>query len=111
MSQHTPGPWIVRQGNNCYVIEGALEKCPIQGEARGHVASTDWWSNTGTGRKPKYEPSDRQKANARLLRAAPELLAACKDWVDLYQSHKTGDCTPPGCSVCRVRALIAEVEG
>jgi hypothetical protein len=62
--QHTPGPWEHRSGT----ILGAHETHPVK-SGQGFVASIGF-----PARETGY--SDLQLANARLIAAAPDLLAA-----------------------------------
>ncbi len=65
-AKHTPGPWIVTVDCGAHVIRGAEEQHQDLGTSylwRDYVAST--WGG-------------ESEANARLIAAAPELLAALK---------------------------------
>ena len=96
--KHAPGPWgIGRFGNSRY--SGWTVQVP--GEPYLHVVNH----------------SDRSEANARLIAAAPELLAACKrmrDIIDSDEQEGNWECTCvkgdacPGCAVLRA---IAKAEG
>ena len=92
---HTPGPWrklnAPESSNDAYWIEP---------DDRGTiVASIQLNSERGY---------DERTANARLIAAAPELLAACQSLVDyLVESHQDefnndhyGD-NPDGCTYCQ----------
>lgn len=57
---HTPGPWEYRVDGNCVVIEG---------KGADYVAHTE---------NPETAADRLDIANARLIAAAPDLLAACK---------------------------------
>jgi hypothetical protein len=96
MTAHSPGPWRVVVGrlideyvevldaNGRAVVEGGAEG--DQGWIRGHVEITE--------------------ADARLIAAAPELLAALKE--GLYEMNHPDD----ECPVCETaRALIRRIEG
>jgi len=67
-SNHTPGPWKVKfsQTTTC----GICHKIKQDDDVECPVACL--WEGGGTRGK------SRQKANARLIAAAPELLKACK---------------------------------
>ena len=69
--QHTPGPWRVRTGMSR--PEGPAVFAPITMVAGDtmlvKVADCDISSSL---------PSDQREANARLIAAAPELLAVCQ---------------------------------
>ena len=55
------------------------------------------------------EPANRQQhAAARLIVAAPELLALAKDLLDAANSCECGE---PECKTTKARALIAKAEG
>lgn len=64
MSKHTPGPWESHQtrGNNNF--DYTLSK--MVGVFPGEMATIEFGS------------SERAEANAKLIAAAPDLLAACK---------------------------------
>jgi hypothetical protein len=72
MADHTPGPWTIEESNvgygPCYYIEGGDGSYVIHGEG------TAW--------------SESDKANARLIAAAPELLEALKVAADALGSEE-----------------------
>ncbi len=67
-AKHTPGPWSYKAGDSILYIQskGIIAKVGIAG----------YWE--------KYSPED--EANARLISAAPDLLAALREFVHPYQS-------------------------
>jgi len=65
MSEHTPGPWII-DSDDGDIIE---------------VVSGDYF----IADVHRLEPKDEWRANARLIAAAPELLEALEELVDLYE--------------------------
>jgi len=70
-AQHTPGPWRLHPVNDTAVI--AMDGTGVAGMA-GDYDDTDTW--------PIME------ANARLIAAAPDMLAACKGLLDIiYDSQ------------------------
>ena len=99
MSKHTPGPWKSWQPKN----PENLARGP-----QGHwEVATD-----SLDRRQCVVQSVYSEANARLIAAAPELLAALEE-VDALMSHSedcarwhvsAAECT---CLVARVRAAIA----
>lgn len=67
MTAHTPGPWLLREGSGNYLWEVVVER--------------------RAGRSPRVicRPSgDHREANARLIAAAPDLLAAIKNSDDAH---------------------------
>lgn len=74
MSKHTPGPWQIcgARGCSCRMIWGD------SGEVCIGVAHSAHWKSAIGDPWPKDEMAD---ANARLIAAAPDLLAACKAYI------------------------------
>jgi len=74
MNKHTQGPWAISR--NClYIVSDTKEVCSIQcGNTRATCAFDKSEDTTGFF----SDFSAEQKANARLISAAPELLAACE---------------------------------
>lgn len=66
---HTPGPWRVMPGQMIFSGD-SMRVCDIRG----------WGHLTGSGAMnlPSDQAAVIQDANARLIAAAPDLLAACK---------------------------------
>lgn len=72
MSNHTPGPWTVTGWNEIVVsAPNGNTLCLAPGDE-------------------KNCPFDRMRANARLIAAAPELLAALHGMVDMFERHIEG---------------------
>ena len=76
-SKHTPGPWLTDRRN---VHTGQIATIH-------HCLNNDWveiwtdkWAETGLGEA-------EQEANARLIAAAPELLAFAQEFLSDYQSE------------------------
>ncbi len=107
MSKHTPGPWEVD-----------LETGEInaQGAVLGTIYGADDFPCCDEDIDEEY------KANARLIAATPDLLAACKTMVKLWDAEHPDDpcaCMPEAlnellpplpCELCVVRAAIAKGE-
>jgi hypothetical protein len=73
-TKHTPGPWTVRDNKNGTLGIDAKEPDGTYCQpARVNGDADD----------PVYGPTTR--ANARLIAAAPDLLAACKEWAEIWQ--------------------------
>jgi len=98
---HTPGPWRQDEPGSLLVVAGEAK------HATDIVAGC--WGHSDV----RYAEG---VANARLISAAPDLLAALKAEIDTH-GHLSGRCAVPagadGCSArCEVvRAAIAKAEG
>ena len=100
-SKHTPGPWSHKVGGGDDYEEGSIEI---------------YFDETGDG-TPDAEvyvsdaPDDNSEANARLIAAAPELLATAQAFLSY------GRKCPPGCprgydeAEKKLRAVIAKATG
>lgn len=64
MSKHTPGPWKVNKINSRIYVEGGII------DNHGVCAHVETYSE---------DPSVEDFANANLIAAAPDLLAACEE--------------------------------
>jgi hypothetical protein len=101
MSKHTPGPWKTVARNYPIADTGDYDGC--------------WEVLTGDPKKPIVQiwgDSDEDEANARLIAAAPDLLEALKNIVNLWDHHASahGDGTIFPLHVA-ARAAIAKAEG
>jgi hypothetical protein len=99
---HTPGPWTV---GSTLTNEGEL---PIVSEHR-RVALVDCQSPPRRGERWKSNCAERD-ANACLIAAAPELLAALRLVVGLADNEavESGDCRNPDNPFAIARAAIAK---
>ena len=66
MSEHTPGPWKIVGEDMRFVY------------APGKDGTNRFSTHVAPGHIPGYDDEETQQANARLIAAAPDLLAACK---------------------------------
>ena len=90
-TKHTPGPWTTT-GPNIRADNDAL------------VATVqDHWHDHKT-------PQGEKEANAQLMSAAPELLAACKEAVGQLECNCCSGCEGT-CSWAIVHNAIAKAEG
>lgn len=94
--KHTPGPWEV-DGEDILANSGDTT-----------VAMT-FWTNQRC-------PDDECRANARLIAAAPELLAACEELLKLVDDLEGMAAMPltPECTskeVAKAKAAIAKAKG
>ena len=81
-SKHTPGPWSLEDDN-------------IRPEV--WVVGADKSRLVRLGQHKNWDAID--KANAKLIIAAPDLLEACKELHDLWKGDRN-NCSKPGCIVC-----------
>ena len=107
MSGHTPGPWTLDTAGWPLIINGPGDE-PEQPSIVALIHG-----NT-EGPKDYYSyPDDVAEANARLMTAAPELLAALQNTLELLSDRHdicTPDCTPD-CVVALARAAIKKAGG
>lgn len=101
-TQHTPGPWRVEEGTT--LVWGACNPDDRTTYGMGYpVASMEQqrrWDRSG-------EPTtDTQDANARLIAAAPDLLAACEAYAEAYDAATGTIHVDPA-----IRAAIARAKG
>lgn len=106
--KHTPGPWSVSQKNTDPDAAFADEHYQISGAPFGHAAP--WIAETYGGLL-----RGQAEANARLIAAAPELLALLEEVV---QATASCECGLSSCSICgadslngRIRAALAKATG
>ena len=105
--KHTPGPWEVRADPSHYdsfttVVAGSGEQ--RKGMLREMIVEIGGWAGIETA-----------EANARLIAAAPDLLAACQRLVTLIdESDQWSDVvsgTAMGEIVNEARTAVAKAEG
>lgn len=90
-TQHTPGPWNVGQDSTAIKASGAI------------IARTFHWAN-------QYTPIEEGHANAKLIAAAPDLLAALRMVSEIWSHDQTANLHPES-PLAIVRAALAKVEG
>ena len=94
MSKHTPGPWITEQSSrtDIYIISQSVE-------------ARNKWVATACNHEfhPTEEENRRNQYNARLIAAAPDLLEALKDAVEIIEGT--------GLDASVQRAAIAKATG
>jgi hypothetical protein len=108
--EHTPGPWKyetrIQRGTYSQPVKGN----PVRHYVTGHRPSQNFAEPLICNLGPTY---DRAEANARLIAAAPDLLAALKLANEMlnYLYHTTDDDPPDNVDHGRVRVAIAKAEG
>lgn len=85
-AQHTPGPWFVGDGNHWGSVFGAdgFEVCDTAQGPHTHTSfdGSEHWAGA-EGRLHKDRSEDEEFANANLIAAAPDLLAAAEEFFSL----------------------------
>ena len=99
MNAHTPGPWRVAHGS-----AGLLGVWPQESEAVQAICMLE--ARSGNTRYELHNAS----ANAALIAAAPELLAALEDVLGYGEDCAADRDERPGC-LERARAAIAKAKG
>ena len=104
MTGHTPGPWMAASGPSSIV------GWPIVGPGGRAIASLTWWP------RQHYQPDVSDEAydaltaetaaNARLIAASPELLAALQAAMEVFGELTNGK---PGESVLPVYSRLLSV--
>lgn len=106
--KHTPGPWTVVKLRHCQAIE-------VSGDTNSRICTL--WDHHSFQDQPcgSIESQDKTQAeidaNARIIAAAPELLAACKSmsaWDTETAISHPGSFTA---AMQMIRAAIAKSEG
>lgn len=90
MSRHTPGPWVsfgTRRAHGAPGFEGLVRVDGATGA--GNVIALVCTGGPGAASGDK----DGIEANARLIAAAPELLAALRDLVEVHRQIVHGERT------------------
>ena len=105
MSEHTPGPWTVENASDRMLWVGAL-RVPDDERYGLHTIITGIDIEDLTP-----EARAKKEANARLISAAPDLLAACEAVATWWEAHGIeGDHrTDAFCTLAR--AAIAKARG
>lgn len=89
-AKHTPGPW--NHGEDGFVYS----PCGKYTLADPHYADLD---------------IDEREANARLIAAAPELLAACEQALKVVDAHRRASGGDGDITAALIRSAIAKAKG
>lgn len=100
MSKHTPGPWIAAPYSSKV---GA----PVVSDSGRSIASVTYYPMDQEIFKNHHEES---AANGRLIAAAPDLLQALKELLELTDDPKN-DADPEESVFAFARSVIAKAEG
>lgn len=105
MSKHTAGPWV----QDCRGFPHA----DVRAESGRAIAHT-WNVCHGTPKNKEHYKRriETDRANARLISAAPELLVCCEEFMAvLIEANQVCDCGDPECRTTKLRAAIAKAKG
>ncbi len=111
MSGHTPGPWLIgEQNGHCGVSidETSEDGARVATVYLGIVTSAARWGEEHFA----FPENAEAMANARLIAAAPDMLAALQTFVDLFGREDAYQGDPAGLACVRsARAAIAKATG
>jgi hypothetical protein len=95
MAEHSPAPWHTGTDEDAHIV---------------YDANADFVANVR-----RYDDPELEVANAHLVTAAPELLAACQRFLDAHQAAMNGigmQGKPCQCGPCvEARVAVAETKG
>jgi len=101
---HTPGPWVIskviKHGARCYRT--------IRQEGKFKLAEVFAFNECATGTK---EGKAEDAANARLIAAAPDLLAQCKEFEKCLTFLINSGDSGADLERDKLREVLAKVEG
>lgn len=116
IARHTPAPWTVEPGDNGDPSVGAE---PVQASIFASVPNDDRYRfvEIAIVKDPIYGNDEdghpmyfgEREANANLIAAAPDLLAALNDVVGVYE--RVGGPLAVDPAVAKARAVLARAEG
>ena len=111
MNAHTPGPWAVHE-HCAYVVPTAHVKRPIGGSSNRTRDLAEYAQEICALQWPdRHRQKAEVKANARLIAAAPELLAALQAIADIEDQMVGYDWVEIGEAREIANAAIAKVTG
>ncbi len=93
-AKHTPGPWLQEPGDTVICIRATADH---ESYRIADVGGMPYWK--------RFTEAD--KSNARLIAAAPDLLAACKEFVRKVDAGEAKSTR----SYAQMNAAIAKAEG
>jgi hypothetical protein len=98
MTTHTPAPWKVHE------TELTLD---VRADDQFLTVAQRFWASIGTGAEAVAEA----RADARLIAAAPDLLAVAKAFVEMYAGLDDAIGPTVNAKVRAARAAVAKAEG
>ena len=101
MSKHTPGPWVLSDVDTAHMMFDGLFARPVfafhGGKGDKHPAMA-------------YGSAETVEANARLIAAAPDLLAELIEALEVIQDYAAENGDSPAC-IGTIYAAIAKATG
>jgi hypothetical protein len=99
-AKHTRGPWAIRYGTNVWGKRTDT----------GHDGTV---ANCGTHHHSHVDCGPENEANAQLMAASPDMLAALRESLDLLTSAEADGwkCRGKAATVRQIRAAIAKATG
>lgn len=115
MSKHTPGPWEI-VGIHIYTALGGINAKGSKAHATDgwNIATVNPWACTNEDGVDEDLQADEQRANARLIAAAPELLEAveyCRDLLMRYEINRVNGEEIADEALKKLNAAIAKARG
>lgn len=110
---HTPGPWeVAPHPDDAEMVEVVRDYVEIAGGRKQAqwIAECDSGVDSDMSEDEWQQTVERNQANARLIAAAPDLLAACERSVRLLGQREGTDAVVDSALV-QIRAAIAKAEG
>jgi hypothetical protein len=107
LSGHTPGPWEVETVNSVYPLDICLAY-EIPAEGRPIVIGFVHCDEEDDTALLNVKAA---KANARLMAASPDLLAACEALLSYLDVARPGPDRPPYEAIVAARAALARAKG
>ena len=101
MSAFTPGPWSVRLSKSGYPYQIVAPRESDKAAGRVGSAITRWGSIS-------LPSSEEGQANARLIAAAPDLLAALQDALEFAEDQEDTEDGPDGRPQANDAMLLAQ---
>jgi len=115
MSKHTPGPWIVCLSHGAARDFGRLYHVTTDPAAHTYQAYGCIADVSGPGELFGTTDPEAAEANARLIAAAPALLEALRECVQVYEAHRdaqpTGHLWPDPNHIFHARDAIEKATG
>lgn len=113
-TRHTPGPWRLDRRQSCWaIVDASGQDVAYQDDAPRFHAGEPCGSITSRGRT-----AEELEANAALIAAAPDLLAALKTCREALAWYETQDnerheryLEPPSAELQQADAAIAKAQG